>query len=222
MTKILFFIPAFFGCVHANVSGEAVFPKEIKSIGGISVKGWQISRDGIVKGQVNNDNFLDIALVLENKQENKRIFLLYLGRKAGFDLSATGKKAIYGPSDGGMMGDPFQGLSFDAKKRVFSVSMYGGSTHRWGIVYKYRYQNNGLYLIGSIHDRFWTLGGELKTLETNYMTKKYQFIVGAKKRRGGKVKSFEIPNSRPVNIENFDAFEGEKHVKNYNFKIGPQ
>lgn len=56
------------------------------------------------------------------------------------------EQALYGSADGGMMGDPFG--SIEIKNGILLVMQQGGSSWKWEITDKYRFQNGNFYLIG--------------------------------------------------------------------------
>jgi hypothetical protein len=146
---------------------------------------------------------------------------LYLGeKKGGYKLHSVGKKAVFGPDDGGTMGDPFQGVDFDQKKKVLSIAVYGGSSHRWSGIYKYRFQKNDLHLIGTDRAYFWIpKGADVLKVETNYMTKKYHHIQTYKGKKT--IRKHYDSMLVPISLAQFDAFMGEKHVKNILSKYYP-
>ncbi|MDI1316120.1 hypothetical protein [Flavobacterium sp.] len=55
-------------------------------------------------------------------------------------------KATGNSREGGMMGDPYEGI--EIKKGVLVISESGGSSWKWGHTDKYRFQNNSFELIG--------------------------------------------------------------------------
>lgn len=54
--------------------------------------------------------------------------------------------AILDSDSGGMMGDPFSGISIE--KGILIISHFGGSSWKWAFTDKYRYQNGHFELIG--------------------------------------------------------------------------
>lgn len=199
------------------------FPKVIESQKDLQLAQWLISRDGYVKANIDPDAIDDIAVVLETKKKDwktgygKRVFLLYKGNKEGkFELHTVAKKAVYGQMNGGMMGDPFQGLEFYKKSKVLAIVMYGGSAHRWSVIYKYRFQKNQLQLIGQENQRFSVFETEkVSTTDTNYSTKKYH-VTKTGLKSGRKTKKFKDRKLAPISIEAFDAFAQKPHLTKAN------
>ncbi|TYB78955.1 hypothetical protein [Bizionia myxarmorum] len=56
------------------------------------------------------------------------------------------QNAILKSEEGGMMGDPFQGI--EILDGVLNISFFGGSSWKWSYTDKYRFQNNQFELIG--------------------------------------------------------------------------
>ena len=61
-----------------------------------------------------------------------------------------------------MMGDPFQGVGIE--KGILHITHSGGSSWRWGIIDKYRFQDGDFYLIGCTKD--W--GNPFEEIQENF------------------------------------------------------
>lgn len=114
---------------------------------------------GFVKGDLNRDGIEDVVLAIFNKKENEdienndpdsvppRLLIILFGNQQGdYTESVTSSGALLCKSCGGVFGDPFS--SIEIKNNVLIISHYGGSSDRWSITDKFRYQNNNWYLIG--------------------------------------------------------------------------
>ena len=82
------------------------------------------------------------------------------------------RNAILGSKDGGMMGDPYIGTRIE--KGILIIIHYGGSSWKWGITDKYRFQNGHFELIGFSSEsgkpeEYWT------TIDFNLSTGKLIF-----------------------------------------------
>lgn len=89
---------------------------------------------------LNRDNLNDYILVLEKPEveEEQRPLLILLRMADGtLKLAKRNNKAVYCSTCGGVMGDPFQGIS--AGKGTFTISHYGGSGWRWSVETKFNY-----------------------------------------------------------------------------------
>ena len=56
------------------------------------------------------------------------------------------KSAVLKSGEGGMMGDPFEGI--EIQNGILSINFFGGSSWKWSYTDKYRFQNNRFELIG--------------------------------------------------------------------------
>ena len=99
-------------------------------------------------GDLNRDAAPDWLVVVHKPDEaktsdvvahpTKRPLLLFVGGPGGtYTLAARSDNAVYCGDCGGMMGDPFTGLTI--KKGYFTVEHYGGSAHRWTRYVTFRY-----------------------------------------------------------------------------------
>jgi hypothetical protein len=100
------------------------------------------------RGDLNRDALPDWAVVVSRPDEQKtsdvvdhptkRPLLLFVGGAGGtYTLAARTDNAVYCVDCGGVMGDPFQGLTL--KKGYFTVEHYGGSAQRWTRYVTFRY-----------------------------------------------------------------------------------
>ena len=100
------------------------------------------------QGDLNRDATPDWLVVLHRPDEQKtsnvvdhptkRPLLVFVGGAGGtHTLAARSDNAVYCVDCGGMMGDPFTGLTI--KKGYFTVEHYGGSAQRWTRYVTFRY-----------------------------------------------------------------------------------
>lgn len=116
-----------------------------------------------VSGDLNKDGLNDIVLVLNHMQEDtfqideepKRLLLILFKSSSGFKLSGKSSEVLMCRSCGGMYGDPYSSITIN--KGVLSIEHYGGSSWRWTETRKFRYQQNGFFLIGSTSNLFWNV-----------------------------------------------------------------
>jgi hypothetical protein len=113
-----------------------------------------------VYGDLNRDSYRDLVMVLRQNDEDtitmqstKRPLLLFTGEADGtLKFAARNDNVVYCISCGGVMGDPYQGITI--KNGYFSAEHYGGSSWRWTRIITFRY---------SAKDNTWILhkdGGE--------------------------------------------------------------
>lgn len=74
---------------------------------------------------------------------------LVIFKKAGEDwtLWHQSTKPVLSTAHGGMMGNPFEGISI--RNKTIIVSHFGGSRQKWSYTHRYRFQNQNWYLIGA-------------------------------------------------------------------------
>lgn len=152
------FIVSFSDSIHQE--DEVVVPAAIKKYIPAGFEALNVT-----KGDLNRDAYADIILVLKKKGEEKtsdvndhpekRPLLILLGQAdKSFKLAAKSSNAVYCVDCGGMMGDPFTGISI--KNGYFSVEHYGGSGHRWTriVTFKYAPQEKNWFLFKDGGERF--------------------------------------------------------------------
>jgi len=102
----------------------------------------------IERGDLNRDGREDAVLVLEPQDpEQPRPLLILIGDANGkLKLAKRSAKAVYCKTCGGMMGDPFQGVTIETGR--FTIEHYGGSAWRW---------SNSITFAWSKRDQSWQL-----------------------------------------------------------------
>lgn len=134
-----------------------------------------------VSGNLNLDKHNDLILILKKKNEEKtsdvidnpekRPLLILIGKdNGGYELAAKSNSTVYCFDCGGMMGDPYQGITI--KNGYFSVEHYGGSAWRWSriVTYKYYKADNHWFLHRDGGESFHA--SEPEKSESNMRTKK--------------------------------------------------
>ena len=106
-----------------------------------------------ITGDLNNDKKQDAILILKQNGEDtsydelKRPLIILL-RKADGKLQQEKRNdsAILCYRCGGAFGDPYEGI--EIKRTGFNISVYGGSSWRWGLTYSFTYnaEKNNWYL----------------------------------------------------------------------------
>ncbi|UAY52598.1 hypothetical protein [Ferruginibacter albus] len=137
----------------------------------------------------NGDKLKDVALVLEYagdknyEFDSSRAIYILKNTGKGYIINAKCFSAILSKGDGGVHGDPYDGISF--KKNVLKINHFGGSAWKWTDSYVFRYQHNNWELIGTCGDSFWVLDAcESNTIgnygrnfvDVNFSTKRMHVI----------------------------------------------
>ncbi len=140
-------------------------------------KGYEI-RDS-VSGNLNNDQFNDMIFVLKVSNEDslasksevtvKREAIILYGTAKGYSIVARNMNAVYCATCGGVMGDPFVGLTIE--NECFSISHYGGSSWRWGRVSTFSKNRAGKWILSQDEDETFSVhnldSSEIKTTTPN-------------------------------------------------------
>jgi len=145
----------------------------------------------VAKGDLNNDQLEDLALVLKSKKEDDkdadpnveppgRLLVLLFKTADGYKTAMKLDSAILCKQCGGVFGDPFADMTI--KKNVLTINHYGGSAWRWELTHRFRYQQNDFYMIGETNYSYWDVkmcnkagdfaGTDLK--DVNYLTGQYE------------------------------------------------
>jgi hypothetical protein len=127
-----------------------------------------------VSGDLDKDNIPELAVVYNTRTtdgyDNKpRELIIYKAKEGKWVAWKNSRQALYGSDDGGMMGDPYEGI--EIQNDVLSISQNGGSGWKWGHTDKYRYQDGDFYLIGYT-DNYGRMCTEWTTVDFNLSTGK--------------------------------------------------
>jgi hypothetical protein len=152
---------------ETEAEAEDTIPED-KDISSFIPSGWHILEkyDGMLakaEGDLNKDGVMDIAFVIEEDSQPEqsetemvlsppRSLLIAFGNKdSTYSLSIKADNAIMLRDQGGVYGDPFE-----VDKGSILLKFYGGSNWRWYYNYRFRYQNEGWYLIGATYGSYFT------------------------------------------------------------------
>lgn len=102
------------------------------------------------KGDLNGDGIDEQIYVYTTPDSTEfgaiREIVIYKEGEEKWEPWVTSRAAIMNSDEGGMMGDPFDGI--EIKNGVLHISHWGGSSWKWSTIDKYRYQNDQFELIG--------------------------------------------------------------------------
>jgi hypothetical protein len=179
-------------CLHLKTP---VLPKTGHCIDDFVPKGWKLI-DKVV-GDLNKDGLPDIAGVIEEIlddyeyfngcDQNRILFVAFNKGVSRYKLSVQKNNIILTLYDGGLWGDPFVATRFDqyqhgdnqrtgifVNRGSLLIRFYGGSSWRWSRKFRFRYQNEGWYLIGYDYEYYHTSGwqGQNNSVSYNYLTGK--------------------------------------------------
>jgi|TARA_B110000967_G_scaffold207113_1_gene255658 hypothetical protein len=101
-------------------------------------------------GDLDNDKVNEKVVVYETKDSteygNIREICILKNINGKWTDWKSSRNAILKNGDGGMMGDPFQGIEIE--NGILKINFFGGSSWKWSYTDKYRFQNNQFELIG--------------------------------------------------------------------------
>lgn len=154
-TFLLFIVATLPSWADEKTVSPPVIPNQGKAAKDFVPAGWFVLAESA--GDLNKDGQEDLVLILAHgsekssdpdaSQETPRwLVLLFRNREGGFRRSAVSDKAVFCRSCGGVFGDPFQEIAVERVSVV--ISHYGGSCQRWGMVHRFRYQDDDWFLIG--------------------------------------------------------------------------
>ncbi|EHQ88479.1 hypothetical protein [Desulfosporosinus youngiae] len=132
-------------------------PLKGKDLEGFIPEGWDIKSSA--EGDLNMDSLLDIVAVIEKKDDEdssfpRILFVLVQDKDRSYTLTVKTATAIMRANEGGVWGDPFESISVD--RGSILLSFCGGSNWRWYKQYRFRFQDNGWYLIGATLGSYFT------------------------------------------------------------------
>ena len=93
-------------------------------------------------------------------------------------------KIVLGGSDGGVFGDPLNGLTLN-KQGSLVMNFYGGSAWRWGYTYTLQFRQDNFYLVGYTEMTSYTGDLRMDSSDTNLLT-------------GIEIKSHQVNGDAPV------------------------
>ncbi len=187
----------------------------VSEISELIPNGWHILEK--VEGDLNEDNINDIAVVIEGTSEveeeapNRELLIAFGNKDGTYILSTKAESAILRADEGGVWGDPFEGISIDRESIL--ISFYGGSNWRWYGKYRFRYQDNDWYLIGATVGSFHTSTNEYTNeMDYNLLTGEY---IEKKADENGVIKTTKGNRGKRdlLKLEDFIASDGEENIK---------
>ena len=101
-------------------------------------------------GDLDKDGIDEKVIVYETNEKtdfgNVREIQILKNKSGKWVEWKKSKNAVLKSEEGGMMGDPFQGI--DIENGILKIHFFGGSSWKWSYTDKYRFQNKQFELIG--------------------------------------------------------------------------
>ena len=137
--KSMIFLLSFSLVVFTGYTQENLVPGNYKS--NKEVIG-DLDKDGIPEKVV----VYDIITAQNENNGINRELIIYKKQSLNWKIWKRSKYAVKNSEQGGMMGDPFDGV--EIVKGILLINHSGGSSYKWTQTDKYRFQNNQFELIG--------------------------------------------------------------------------
>lgn len=102
--------------------------------------------DGDLDGDKIPEKVIVYNIPTNNDSEDIREIQILKKVNNKWTILEKSRNAILGSKDGGMMGNPY--MSTTIKNGILTIYHYGGSSWKWGVTDKYRFQNGHFELIG--------------------------------------------------------------------------
>jgi hypothetical protein len=201
-------------------SKESVSLRDVEDIYLLIPDGWKllerVKGEPIrAEGDLNKDSVNDIAIVVEEINKSigeapKRALIIAFGNGDNtYRFSIMVENAILKVDEGGVWGDPLEGISIDRGSLL--IDFYGGSNWRWYSKYRFRFQENDWYLIGVILGSYFTGNTTMDNAdEEDYNLLTGDFIKKKADEKGNIVTTKGNRGKRElVKLTDFDVSSGE-------------
>ncbi|WDV46430.1 hypothetical protein PV797_01735 [Clostridiaceae bacterium M8S5] len=201
-------------CSSVESQSEDKVNSDVQDIESFIPKGWEVLKKyeklAISKGDLNKDGIMDKAFVIEQSNQSEdvplRNLLIVFGNKNNtYELSIKAEKAILNEIEGGTFGDPFESISIDRGSVL--LKFFGGSSSKWHRYFRFRYQDNGWFLIGFTEGSYEFIGDSMDCIEDDYNLITGDYI--GEIVEDGKVKTVKknIGKKQLLNLKDFVANE---------------
>lgn len=123
--------------------------KESADIKNFTPKYWELKK--IAYGNLDEDENDEAAAVYEmpsiDHGDAEQVLAIYKKENGKWKILHQTSAPLLSSQSGGMMGNPFNGISISKKSIV--IKHFGGSRDKWEYTHRYRFQNGDWYLIGA-------------------------------------------------------------------------
>lgn len=230
--KLIGFLLLCHTALHAQAFKFPLVPEQGKTIASLVPPTWKVIDS--VRGDLNNDNISDLALVLEfyrpvkenraygdneteiiTEVQKPRILAIYFRRSASgaYKLVTQNNNFILRSEEGGGMGDPIRPLRIDSN--ALSLNFEGGGNWRWKLFYTFKYQDKEWQLTKANNYTWHTGSGEMNDKQYDFVNKKRVTRSGNIADKGPANETFE----QALNIETLRTFTSFK--KPWTWQLSP-
>lgn len=106
---------------------------------------------GVATGDLDKDKIPERVVVYNTTRKvdmgDEREIRIFKKRNDEWELWHTSVGAVLPSEHGGMMGDPFEGITIE--RGAIVIKHFGGSNQKWTYTHRYRFQRNTWELIGA-------------------------------------------------------------------------
>jgi len=103
------------------------------------------------EGDLDKDSVSEKVVVYDTAKETdfgtERQLFIYKKINDEWELWKKATGAILASKEGGMMGDPFEGISIE--RNCIVINHFGGSNQKWSYTHRFRFQHDEFQLIGA-------------------------------------------------------------------------
>ncbi len=103
------------------------------------------------EGDIDEDGISEKVIVYDTEKETdlgtERQIFIYKINSDKWELWKKSVGAILPSQHGGMMGDPFEGISIE--RNCIVINHFGGSRQKWNYTHRFRFQSGEFQLIGA-------------------------------------------------------------------------
>jgi hypothetical protein len=170
-----------------------VAPEQGKTIKSLLPSQWKVIDS--IKGDLNNDNQEDLALVLEfyaavkesraygdndseivNELQKPRMLAIYFKQGKNYKLALQNNNFILRSEEGGAMGDPLRPMKIAENTLVLNYE--GGSGWKWKLNYAFKHIDGNWQLINAVNCSFQDGSEVMKKTEYDFLKKKQKVVTG--------------------------------------------
>ncbi|MFC7347167.1 hypothetical protein ACFQO9_10605 [Chryseobacterium zhengzhouense] len=123
--------------------------KESENIKDFTPEYWELKQ--IAYGNLDEDDTEEAAAVYEmpniDREDAEQVLAIYKKENGKWKITHQTSAPLLSSQSGGMMGNPFHGISIS--KKCIVIKHFGGSRDKWEYTHRYRFQNSDWYLIGA-------------------------------------------------------------------------
>ena len=123
--------------------------KQAENINDFTPKYWKLKASAY--GNLDDDEADEAVTVYEmpsvNDGDTEQVLAIFRKENGKWKLWNQTSAPLLTSGSGGMMGNPFDGISIS--KKSITIKHFGGSREKWTYVHRYRFQNGDWYLIGA-------------------------------------------------------------------------